>query len=245
MKRTSFIAIILISLFTLLISGCSKQTAWQSEISSISKENKYVVLYIDDGSSKDSAAIRDNLKENVNSMPEQFKFIEINYSKEKDALLKYLNTTSISKFPLALTIAPNGAITGSVAQKCTNDELKAMVVEKKESETLLSLQKGNVVLLCIHKGQSEDLTRVKSELKAIETNFNGIVVAQYADSEDKNDMNFIKKLPETSANITVFTVVPPGSIKAKLEGDQINNKNLLSMIQSSCSSGSCGPSGCN
>ena len=144
-----------------------------------------------------------------------------------------------------MAIAPNGAITGSFAQKCTNDELKAMVVGKEESEALLSLQNGNVVLLCVHKGQPEDLSRVKVELKAIETNFNGIVVAQYLDSEDKDDVLFIKKLPETSANITVFSVIPPGSIMAKLEGDQINNKNLLSMIQSSCSSGSCGPSGCN
>lgn len=245
MKRTSFIAIILISLFTLLISGCSKQTAWQSEISSISKENKYVVLYIDDGSSKESAAIRDNMKDNVNSMSEQFKFVEINYNKEKDALLKYLNTTGISQFPLALTIAPNGAITGSFAQKCTNDELKATVVTKKESEITLCLQKGNVALICIHKGQTEEFSKVKSELKAIETNFNGVVVAQYVDTENTNDTPFIKKLPETSANITVFITVPGQGIKAKLEGDQINNTNLLQAIQSSCSSGSCGPSGCN
>ena len=240
MKR--IIAIILTAIFALtLLSGCGKQIAWQSEISNISKENKYVLLYIDDGSSKESVAIRDNLKENANNMPEQFQFVEINYDKEKDALLKYLNTTSISKFPLALSIAPNGAITGSFDKKCTKDELKATVVEKKESEILLCLQKGKVALLCIHKGQTEEFNKVTSELKAIETNFNGVVVAQYLDTENKSDMSFIKKLPEPTANITVFITVPGSGIRAKLEDDQINNKNLLQSIQSSCS---CGPGGC-
>lgn len=245
MKRTSFIIFILFSLFTMLVSGCGKQVSWQGEISSVSKENKYVLLYIDDGSSKESTAIRDSLKENVSNMPKQFRFIEVNYNKEKDSLLKFLKASGISKFPLALLIAPNGAITGSFTQKCNSDELKASVVTKRESEILLSLQNGNIAILCIHKGQTEDLNRVKSELKVIETNFKGLAVVHYLDTEDKNDMPFIKKLPEASANITVFTAVPPGSITAKLEGDQINNGNLLQVIQSSCSSGSCGSGGCN
>ncbi|MCX7749119.1 MAG: hypothetical protein N2645_19840 [Clostridia bacterium] len=246
MKRRSFFACILVSLLVMIISGCGKQqVAWESELSNISKENKYTLLYIDDGSSKDNVAIRDSIKESVNSMPEQFKFVEVNYNKNKDALLKYLKTTSISKFPLALSIAPNGAVTGSFDKKCTVDELKATVCSNKECDTLLCLQKGNVALICIHKGQTEEFNKVKSELKAIETNFSGVVVAQYIDTEDKNNADFIKKLPETTANLTVFITVPGQGIKAKLEGDQINNKNLLQAIQSSCSSGSCGTGGCN
>lgn len=244
MKKTSFVVIILIFLFALLFSGCSKQGLWQDELSRVSKENKYALLYIDDGSSKDSTAIRDNMKENANNMPEQFQFIEVNYGKEKESLLKYLQATSIETLPLALSIAPNGAVTGSFTKKCTNDELKALVVTNKESEILLTLKNGKVALLCTYKGQPADLNRVKSELKAIETNFNGVVVVHYLNSEDNNDIPFIKKLPEISADITVLITVPPGSIKAKLEGDQINNKNLLQAIQTSCSSGSCGTGGC-
>lgn len=245
MKRTLVGLICSVLLIAILLPGCTAKGSWLEDMNRSSQENKYTLLYIDDGNSKEGTTIRESMKENAGQMPDQFKFVEVNYNNEKESILKYLQTTGISSFPLALSIAPNGAITGAFTKKCSAAELKATVCSNKECDVRLTLQKSRVAVICIYNGQPADLERVKKELKTIETNFNGVVVTHYLNKAEQADTAFIEKLPETKADITVYITVPPGSINAMLEGDQITTTNLLQAIQTSCSSGSCGPSGCS
>lgn len=244
MKRTGFKVFILIFLLTAFICGCSNKSAWKDKLNNISKQNKYALLFIDDGNSKESAPLLENFKKNVKQLSGQFEIIEVDYNKEKDSLLKFLNTNSIGKFPIIISIAPNGAITKVFTQQCNSEELSGSIVTEKQGEMILSLQKGNAVFLCIYKGQPGELTRVKTELKTIETNFNGYASVYYLDTGDSKETSFIKTLPSVNSDIAVFTIVPPGNITGKLEGNKINVKNLIQGLQSSCGSGGCGSGGC-
>jgi len=201
-------------------------------------------LFIDNGNSKESLTLLENTRENIKPLSDRFEIIEVNYNKEKDSLLKFLNANLIDKFPIIISIAPNGAITKMFEQKCNSDELREAVVTEKQSEMLLSLQKGNAVFLCVYKGQPDKMTTVKSELKTIETNFKGFASVHYLDRSDSKETSFIKDLPPINSDIAVLTIVPPGSITGKLEGEQINVKNLMQALQSSCGSGGCGNGGC-
>ena len=117
------------------------------------------------------------------------------------------------------------------------------LVSTAEADLVLSLQKGQVVFLCLYKGQSDELEKVKMELGAIEKLFNGIGVTRYLNINETSEKSFIKKLPPFESDLTtVFTVVPPGRIISKFEGNQIDRRNLIVAFQSACGAG-CG-SGC-
>lgn len=247
MKRQ--LAIILTLVLSLsLLSGCGKEvkTSWQEKIDENAKADKYTLLYIDEGSSSDTEDIKNSMVENTEKLSDQFAFAEVDYTTEKDSVLEYLKTSSISEFPLILTIAPSGLITRSFKEKCTEDELMATIVSEKEEEVYLSMQKGLVSLLCINSGETEKLSDIKESLKSIETNYSGAVAVYYLDTTNEIDKEFIdKQLPEATGDITVMIILPTGSIVGILSDDELTLTNLMAAIQSGCSSGSCGTSGCN
>lgn len=245
MKR--LLAITLAAIFALtLLSGCSKdsKSSWQMKIDKNATGNKYTLLFIDNGSSADTADLKSNMKELSEKMSDQFVLVEVNYTKNEAEILKYLNTSGIAEFPLALSIAPSGLICGGFTKQCTEAELKETIVSGKEEDIMLSMQKGLISLLCIYNGESEKFIDVKKSLDSIETNYNGVIVAHYLDATKDTDKEFISKLPEVTGNITVMITVPPGNILAMLKDDEITLTSLLSTIQSTCSSGSCGTGGC-
>jgi len=245
MKR--LLVIILASILTLtLLSGCGKEAkpSWQKEIDENTAASKHTLLFIDDGRTSNAKNIKNSMIKLAEKLSDQFVFVYVDYTKEKDNLLKYLNTSSLSEFPLTLSIAPSGLISGGFTKQCTEDELKATIISGKEEEILLSLQKGLVSLLCIYNGETEKLSDVKKSLKTIETNYGGVIVTHYLDTTNDTDKEFINKLPKVTGDITVMITVPPGSIKATLTDEEITLTNLLSTIQSSCGSGGCGTGGC-
>ncbi len=119
-------------------------------------------------------------------------------------------------------------------------KLEQSLVSPEEADLFLSLQQGKAVFLCFYKQQSKELEGVKSELGAIEKFFKGRVVAQYHNVGDVSDSSLLKKLPPFNReSVTVLTLLPPGQLKSKLEGDEIKRVNLLKAFQGGC----CPPGG--
>jgi len=145
---------------------------------------------------------------------------------------------------VVLVVAPNAAITGIFGTDINQEQAEQSLVSSVEADLIRSVQKGNVVFLCLHNGKSSNLEKVKAELGAIETLFKGAGVALYLNTKDTSVSPFIKKLPSFATDsTTVFTVVPPGRIISRFEGQQVTRANLLAAFQSACGSG-CGPGGC-
>ena len=231
-----FVLIVCLLCTVLFMVGCSQKPGWQEELKTAGRESKYALLFITDEKSDGSKAMQANLQESIRNSPTQFGIIKVNAQTEKYSLMKFLKIGALNKVPLTLVIAPNGAITGSFAGKVTPDALQAFVVPAKEADILLSMQRNEVVLLCLHKGVTGELDTVKSELRAIGANYAGKVSVFYADITDQREAHLARRLPASNAKLAVLAIAPSGNINATLEGQQINRQNLLKAVQS-CGSG--------
>jgi hypothetical protein len=233
--KSYYVLVVCLLCSVLFMVGCSQKTAWQEELKTAGRESKYALLFIADGKSAESKAMLANLQESTQSSRGRFKIVEVNVRKEKVTLTKFLNG-DLKKTPITLVIAPNGAITGALDGKITNEGLNGLMVSPKEADLLLSMQNNEVVLLCLHKGVTGELEAVKSELRSIGTNYAGKVSVFYADVTDQQEAALVRKLPAVNSKLAVLAIAPSGNIAATLEGPQINKENLLKAAQS-CSSG--------
>lgn len=224
-------------------SDKAKSFSWQDKLNKCSQEQKFTFLFVDKGETSDGQAIRQMLQNVVDGHPGKVIIAEADFSKEKASLEGYFKI-KLKELPVVFVIAPNGAITGIFDKKITKEMTEQSLVSDVEADLLLSLQKGQVVFLCLYKNQSDELEKVKAELGAIEKLFKGVGVARYLNTNDTSVSPLAKKLPPFNSDLTtVFMVVPPGRIISRFEGSQISRPNLLTAFQSACGSG-CSPSGC-
>lgn len=231
MKRilSIFLTIILIlSVF----SGCTKEVNWQDAINENAYANKYTLLFISDKNTSAFNDFKNSMIELAEKLSEQFVFVEVDYTEEKDNIFKYINVTKIYRLPLVLSIAPSGFICDRFVEQCNEVELQSSMVSAKKGEILFSLQEGLVTVLCIYNAETDRLSEVKNALSSVETNYDGDVVTHFLDSTNDVDKEFINSLNETLGEITVILVRPPGFINATLTDDEITLINLLSAIQS-------------
>jgi len=216
---------------------------WHENLNKLSQQNKFAFLFIDKGESSEGQALRTVFQNVAGKHANKVDLIEVDFTKDQQGLEKFYNI-AFQKLPAVLVVAPNGAITGGFGTGVSQEQAEQSLVSSVEAGLIRSVQKGNVVFLCLHNGQSDNLEKVKAELGAIETLFKGAGVALYLNTNDTSVLPFTKKLPPFSTDsTTVFTVVPPGRIISRFEGQQITRANLLQAFQSSCGAG-CGPSGC-
>jgi len=204
-------------------------------------KNRYVFLFIDDGKTGENKTVEKTLQEVDKELGNKSAIIKVMFTdkKEKEMIKSFRITKEM--IPAVLVIAPNGAVTGLFSKQLDKGALKESIVSAQEAEVIFSLQEGRLVLLCFYTNKDPFLEKAKTELKAIETYFRGMVTTFYINSDDEKEKSLVKKL-EVSDKTVVFTLVPPWRLISKLEQEQITRKNLLQPILSACGSG-CG-SGC-
>jgi len=227
-------------------TGCQNNpvTPWQEELSASQQNNKYTIIFVDNGKSDLGKPAEEILDQFVLEHSDQVNVIKIDYEKEKDTVLGRFKMEEFKELPAAMVVAPNGALTGVFSQKIDMVALNKALVYSTEADLILSIQNGLAVFLCLYEDESDDLDEVKTELNAIDTYFKGMATVMYVDINNDRETPFLEKLPEFNP-ITVLTVVPPGQIVSQFESTQITMQNMLQALLSACGSGGCGPSGCN
>lgn len=221
----------------------AENLTWQDKLNKCSEEQKFAFLFADKGKTSEGQVIREMLQKVADRHPGKVIIAKVDFSKEKTSLERYFKI-KLKESPVVFVIAPNGAVTGIFDKRINEQMAEQSLVSAAEADLLLSLQKGQVVFLCLYKNQSDELEKVKTELGVIEKLFKGVGVARYLSTSDEAVSSFVKKLPSFNSDLTtVFTVVPPGRIISRFEGSQISRRNLLAAFQSACGSG-CSPSGC-
>ncbi len=152
--------------------------------------------------------------------------------------------------PLALVLAPNGAITGSFVTQFTQQQLLDAFAGPGAEMVMKALQQRRLVLLCAQNG------RTRSNVQAMDG------VNQFkADPRFAQATDVIKIDPSHPANLkllsqlqvdpntdeaTTVLIAPPGSILGKFRGPVLKDQlaSLLTSAGSCCPAGACGPSGC-
>ena len=152
--------------------------------------------------------------------------------------------------PLALAIAPNGAVMGGFPGKFTEQDLLGAFGTPCTERCMKLLQQGKLVFLCVQGGKTksnEEALKGIREFKADErfTSATEIVLLDPADSAETPFLSDLKIDPQTADAVTVF-LAPPGAPIAEYKGatDKAELVATLEKASSACAGGKCGPNGC-
>jgi len=150
--------------------------------------------------------------------------------------------------PLTLVIAPNGATIRAFTKPVDEQALAGAFVSQKVAAVAKALQDKKVVALCLQgpatKHNSESKRAAEGFIADQKLGGQGVLIS----ADPSREAELIRRCgmasPPTEA--TIVLLAPPGSMVAAVAG-ATTKEALLQKLQSassSCSSGSCGPSGC-
>jgi hypothetical protein len=152
--------------------------------------------------------------------------------------------------PLALAIAPNGAVMGGFPGKFTEQDLLGAFGTPCTERCMKLLQDGKLVFLCVQNAATKsngDAMKGVREFKADErfAAATEIVTLDPTDSAETPFLTDLKIDPKTTEAVTVF-LAPPGAPIAEFKGatDKAELVATLEKAGSACAGGKCGPGGC-
>lgn len=153
--------------------------------------------------------------------------------------------------PLALAIAPNGAVMGGFPGEFTEEVLLNAFGSGSTEKCMKSLQDGKLVFLCVQNGSTqlnaEALQGVQDfKAQAQYASFTEIVKLDPTDAAEASFLGDLKIDSQTKVAVTAF-LAPPGVVIAEFEGATQKDRLVSALLQanSACGpGGSCGPSGC-
>ena len=175
--------------------------------------------------------------------------VHITDASEKQIVKKF--ELDRAPMPLALAIAPNGAIMGGFPKKFTEGDLLDAFASPCSEQCMKALQDGKLVFLCVQNKNiksSEEAMRGVHDFKA-DARYSQATEVVMLDPVDSAETKFLADLkidPRTPEAITAF-LVPPGSVIAEFKGPTYKDglvDTLQKAASSTCGPGGCGPGGC-
>ncbi len=152
--------------------------------------------------------------------------------------------------PLALAIAPTGAVMGGFPQKFSEAQLLDAFGTPCTEKTMKALQDGKLVFLCVQNGSTQaneealkGVTEFKADARYAEAT--EVVILDPTDSAEAAFLADLKIDRQTPEAVTAF-LVPPGAVVAEFKGATSKDE-LIAALQKAntgCGPGGCGPGGC-
>ncbi|MCX6843069.1 MAG: hypothetical protein NTX53_12395 [candidate division WOR-3 bacterium] len=175
--------------------------------------------------------------------------INVADSAEKDIVAKF--GVDRAPMPLALVVAPTGAVTGGFPGKVTEEQLSGAFVSPGLANCLKALQAGKLVLLCVQNASTKSNDVALKGVQAFKADaryaqFTEIVSLDPADAAEAKFLEQLKIDPKTSEAVTAF-MAPPGAVIAKYNGATDKGAMIAALTAATsgaCGTGGCGPSGC-
>lgn len=170
--------------------------------------------------------------------------IDITAEPEKPIVAKY--GVARAPMPLALALAPNGAVTGGFPAKFDETRLLDAVVSPGMQACLKPLQERKLVLLCF---QNKTTKALEAAMKGVndfkaDKRFAAATVVVTVDPADAGEAKLAAQLkvdPKTDEAVTAL-MAPPGVVVGVFNG-ATKAEDLVSAL-TAASSGGCGPGGC-
>ncbi len=168
---------------------------------------------------------------------------------EKDIVTKF--GVDRAPMPLALVVAPTGAVTGGFPGKVTEEQISGAFVSPALASCLTALQAGKLVLLCVQNASTKSNDVALKGVQAFKADaryaqFTEVVGLDPADAAEAKFLAQIKVDPATPVAVTAF-MAPPGAVIARYNGatdKDVMIAALTAATSGGCGTGGCGPSGC-
>ncbi len=213
-------------------------------------DNKYLFVFFSKSNDGQTTAMKKVFDEATAKVADCALSVAVNVADpaERDIVRKF--ELDRAPMPLALAIAPNGAIMGGFPTKFEVSDLLNAFGSPCTEQCMKSLQDGKIVLLCVQnsstKSNAEALQGV-NEFKA-DAKYTAATEIVMLDPTNPAEAPFLGDLkidPKTTVAMTAF-LAPPGAVIAEVEGATTKDALVAALQQAntSCGPGGCGPGGC-
>jgi hypothetical protein len=204
------------------LGAAPKQERGLAAIANAGITDKYLFIFFytsNDNQTEKMRKVFDAAAQKVASRTEAI-VINATDSAEKGIVAKF--NVNRAPMPLALVLAPNGAITGGFPIKFEENQLTSALVSQGLAKSLKALQEGKLVLLCVQSGKTKSNDAAMQGVNAFKTDtrFAKSTEVVTIDPTDDQELKFLTQVridPKTSEAVTAL-MVPPGSVVAKYNG---------------------------
>jgi hypothetical protein len=152
--------------------------------------------------------------------------------------------------PLALAVAPSGAVMGGFPTKFSEQDLVNAFGSPCTEQVMKTVQDSKLVLLCVQNEKTKSNDEALQGVRDFEADsrYSGSTKVVMLDPADSAEASFLKDLkidPKTEQAVTVL-IAPPGVAVTEVEGPVTKDvlADALQKASSACAGGSCGPGGC-
>jgi hypothetical protein len=171
--------------------------------------------------------------------------IDIGDNAEKSMVAKF--GVAKAPMPLALAIAPNGAVTGGFPRKFEEKDLTGAFVSPGKEKCLKVLQSGKLLIVCAQNKNTksnDDANKGVNDFMA-EKRYGMVTEVVQVDPADAAEIKLMTEFkidPQTKEAVTVL-MAPPGTLVTTVQG-KVEKDKLISVLVSPPDCG-CGPGGCH
>lgn len=179
-------------------------------------EQKYAVIMFYKEDSQAARGMAQTLKGLSAKRSEQsvLTLVHINNPAEQDVVKRF--DVGRAPMPLAMVVAPNGAITGILAQKVTPETFDASFVTPTMMRAMKSLQEGKLVLVCVQGTPKVVVPAAVRDFQS-DPHFKERLATVSFQTNDPAEGMFLKQMqidPRVPSTTTVL-LAPPGVLVGK------------------------------
>lgn len=196
---------------TISNAGDGGESKAETSRSVAAKQNKYTFIMFWKKQDAATTTMWKNLKNELSGRLNEATVIAVRANDPTEAKLVKEYGVSRAPMPMALAIAPNGAITGSFVKKLNAGLIKQSFVSPAKSHCMRTLQNRKMVLLCVTPSGKSGIPQGVQNFKSIPC-YQKTVEVVTVSLEESAEASFVKEL-EVSPQSNVTTVVfmaPPG-----------------------------------
>jgi hypothetical protein len=184
--------------------------------------DKYLFIFFYKADDEQTQAMRKVFDAAVRKVADraQYVVVDVTNPSEKQIIAKF--GVDRAPMPLALVLAPTGAVTAGFPMKFEESQLTGAFVSQGLAKSLKALQDGKLVLLCVQSGNTKSNDVAMQGVNAFKTDARYAMSTEVVkiDPTDDRELKFLTQVqidPKTSEAVTAL-VVPPGSVAAKYNG---------------------------
>jgi len=209
------------------------------------KAKKYLFIFFYSDDADQTASMRMTFNRAVDNISEKTMRVEVNVTDPAEAAMIDRHGVRGAPMPLALAIAPNGAVTGGFPAPFTEEQIAGAVVTPLTQASLKALQENKAVILCVQNRNTkmnDAAMKGAQDLKA-DPAYAAMTEIITLDPSDPTEANLLGTLaidPKMDQAQTVC-LLPPGRVVAKLAGATTKEMILKSLTVKS--GGGCCPGG--
>lgn len=214
-------------------------------LSKATTDKKYLfVFFYKDGSEK-TQALRKIFNEALAKAPDKASTITVNLGDvaEKTFIAKY--GVAKAPMPLALAIAPNGAVTGGFPGKFDEKDLIGTFASPGKEKCLKALQEKKLVIVSAQNNNTKFNAEANKGIQDFKADnryaaLTAIILVDPADPAEARLMEQFKIDPKTQTSVTVL-MAPPASLVTTIQGKVTKDALVAALNPPPCN---CGPGGC-